>query len=185
MNHSDTTRFLIPGHTGLCNALRRTLLSDLRTEAPCSVRMLTNVTCHTDEFIAHRVGLIPFRRIGNGDTMNLHKTGPCVVTSGDLTGPCFESVHPNIELVYLDAGHELHMDVIFDEQCASAHSRYSPCYAVGMCPSEKEDHHIISFGSNDHRTPKQLLHDAFDHMSARIDRALLLLADETTCESFI
>lgn len=182
---SDVRRFLIPGHVGFCNALRRTLLSDVETEAPTNVRMRSNVTCHTDEYVAHRIGLIPFRRVGNGDTMTLDVTGPRTVTSADFTGPAFEPIHNAIEVLYLDSGHELHMDVTFDTQAARRHARYSPCYAVGMVAHTTPDAHVVSFGSNDHRTPERLLNEAFDHLSQRIDRALRLLADDTRRESFI
>ena len=80
-------RFALPGSVGLCNAVRRTLLSDVRTEAPASVRVVRNVTCLTDEFLAHRVGLVPLRRVGNGDTLSLDVVGPRVVTAADLVGP--------------------------------------------------------------------------------------------------
>jgi hypothetical protein len=146
--------------------------------------MKRNITCHTDEYIAHRVGLIPFRRVGNGNVMTLHMTGPCVVTSQHFTGPAFDAIHANIELLHLDTDHELHMEVTFDRQSAGTHARYSPCYAVGMIPT-KDDAYIFSFGSNDHRTADDLLNEAFDHVSQRIDRALLLLADDTVCQSFI
>ena len=184
---SDVTRFRVPGHVGFCNALRRTLLSDIRTEAPASVCMKNNVTCHTDEYIAHRVGLLPFRRVGNGDTLTLHVTGPCAVTCAHFTGPSFEPIHPDIDLLYLDVGHELSMEVTFDERDAATHARYSPCYAVGMArdADKDEDAYVISFGSNDHRTPAQLLREAFDHLDARLDRALRLLADDVACESYI
>lgn len=182
---TSVARFRIPGHVGFCNALRRTLISDLETEAPTSVRMIKNVTCHTDEYIAHRIGLIPFRRIGNGDTLTLNARGPCTVTCADLSGPAFESIHNNLEILYLNTGHELHMEITFTVGRASSHARYSPCYAVGMIP-DGHDAHIVSFGSNDHREPHQLLLDSFQHLDARIDRALLLLANETdACESYI
>tara|TARA_B110001452_G_scaffold126201_1_gene104769 strand:+ start:122 stop:679 length:558 start_codon:yes stop_codon:yes gene_type:complete len=184
---SGVQRFVIPGHVGLCNALRRTLLSDIETEAPSQVRIETNVTCHTDEYIAHRIGLIPFHRVGNGTVMSLHVTGPKVVTTAHFTGPAFDAIYNNIELLQLDKGHELKIEVTFDTQCAGQHARYSPCYAVGMVPSpaSKQDAYIVSFGSNDQRTPDRLLNDAFDHLKKRIDNALLLLADDSVCESFI
>ena len=182
---TDVVRFRLPGHVGLCNALRRTLLSDLETEAPVSVKMIRNVTCHTDEYIAHRIGLVPFRRVGNGDTLTLRATGPCTVTCDAFIGPSFETIYPNLELLHLDTGHELKLEVTFATGRAGTHARYSPCYAVGMVP-DAHDVHILSFGSNDQRTPLQLLNDSFDHLDARLDRALLSLADESdVCESYI
>lgn len=181
----DVQRFLLPGHVGLCNAIRRTLLSDIETEAPSTARVITNVTCHTDEYLAHRVGLIPFRRVGNGDNMSLHVTGPCVVTTADFMGPAFEPLHANIVILQLDDGHELNMEITFDKQRAGRHARYSPCYAVGMIPSQTNDTYILSLGSNDDRTPEQLLNESLDHVTKRLDDALRLLADDSTCESYI
>jgi len=183
----DVQRFLIPGHVGFCNALRRTLLSDIQTEAPSTARVVTNVTCHTDEYLAHRMGLIPFRRVGNGNVMTLHVTGPIDVTTAHFTGPAFEPIHTNIVILQLDHGHELNVEITFDVQPAGRHARYSPCYAVGMIPSitDGDDTHILSFGSNDERTPDRLLNESLDLVTKRIDNALLLLADDVVCESFI
>lgn len=172
-------RFELPGSVGLCNAVRRTLLSDVRTEAPASVRVVRNVTCLTDEFLAHRVGLVPFRRVGNGDTLSLDVVGPRVVTAADLVGPAFDPVFPSIALAELRAGHALSLVVTFDERPASAHARYSPCVAVGMRPLG-EDRHLLQFASNDHRSPEALLDEALAHLDARVDRALASLSDETT-----
>jgi hypothetical protein len=182
---ADVQRFLLTGHVGLCNAIRRTLLSDIQTEAPSTTRVITNVTCHTDEYLAHRVGLIPFRRVGDGNGMSLHASGPCDVTTAQFTGPAFEPIHANIVILRLDAGHELNLEITFDIQHAGRHARYSPCYAMGMIPAKDNDTHILSFGSNDGRTPEELLKNSLDHVTTRIDGALRLLADDTTCESFI
>lgn len=182
---ANVQRFLVPGHVGLCNAIRRTLLSDIQTEAPSTARVITNVTCHTDEYLAHRVGLIPFRRVGNGNDMSLRASGPCDVTTAHFIGSAFEPIHTDIVILHLDTGHELNMEITFDTQHAGRHARYSPCYAVGMIPAMEDDTHILSFGSNDERTPDELLRDSLDHVTTRIDGALRLLADDKTCESFI
>lgn len=177
--------FLIHGHVGMCNALRRTLLSDIITEAPGSIDMIRNVTCHTDEFIAHRIGLIPFRRVGNGNEMTLKAKGPCTVTAAQFVGPAFEPIHDNTEIVKLATNHELDLKVTFDAKKASEHARYSPCFAVGMKPCSDQDVHLLSFGSNDHRSPSKLLDEAFEHLLNRLDAALLCLADDKKIESFI
>jgi hypothetical protein len=117
--------------------------------------------------------------------MSLHVTGPCDVTTSHFTGPAFEPIHTNIVILQLDSGHELNLEITFDTQHAGRHARYSPCYAVGMIPSTTDDAHILSFGSNDKRTPEQLLNESLGHVTKRIDNALLLLADDAVCESFI
>lgn len=173
--------FYLSGGTGFCNAVRRSLLSDVETEAPCSVTMKTNTSCQTDEFLAHRIGLVPFRRVGNGDTMTLRADGPCTVTASMLTGPAFEPIHGDIELIQLGDGSQLDLEVLFDTKPARAHARYAPCAAVGMkeMDNNKEARrHAISFESNDHRTPQQLILSALDHVEARLQRALVALADD-------
>jgi len=117
--------------------------------------------------------------------MSLHVSGPCDVTTAHFTGPAFEPIHTNIVILQLDEGHELNMEITFDTQRAGRHARYSPCYAVGMVPSPSDDTHILSLGSNDDRTPEQLLKESLHHVTARIDNALRLLADDVVCESFI
>lgn len=168
--------FRIAGGIGFCNALRRTLLSDIETEAPCRVMVECNTTCFTDEFIAHRIGLIPFKRVGNGDCMHLHATGPVSAMSSSLTGPSFVSVH-DVEIARVAGGGELRLSIFFDRQPASKHARYSPCAAVGMSIAANGTC-AIRFSSNDTRPPKELMLCALDHMDARIGRALHALANQ-------
>lgn len=175
MMHPVST-FTLSGGTGFCNAVRRSLLSDLTTEAPCSVRMTVNTTCYTDEFLAHRIGLIPFRRVGNGHEMTLDATGPCSVFASSLLGPAFECVH-DVEIARLGAGHRLCLAVTFDTQRAAVHARYSPCAAVGMRVLD-DGRCEIRFRSNDQRAPKELMMDALRHTEDRIQRALHALASQ-------
>ena len=171
--------FHLTGGVGFCNAVRRTLLSDIETEAPCSVLMECNTTCFTDEFIAHRIGLIPFKRVGNGDKLSLSATGPVSAMSSWLKGPAFESVH-DVEIARIAEGSELRLTVFFDRQRASKHARYSPCAGVGMS-SLPDGSCVLRFSSNDTRSPTELVKSALDHMEARIGRALHALANQPEC----
>ena len=170
------SHFRLSGGVGFCNAIRRSLLSDLMTEAPCNVRMRVNTTCFTDEFLSHRIGLVPFRRVGNGSTMSLDVTGPASVMSSMLVGPAFECVH-DVEIARLGAEHRLSLVVNFDTRPASAHSRYSPCAAVGMKVND-DSMCEIRFRSNDSRTPTELISNALDHTDERLQRALHSLASQ-------
>lgn len=169
--------FRLTGGIGFCNAVRRTLLSDVRSEAPCRITMHVNSTCETDEFLAHRIGMIPFRRVGNGDTMSLDCTGPCTVTAASFVGPAFTAVYESIEVMRLGSGHQLKLTVFFDEQAAASHARYSVCHAVGMS-HDADGACVLRFGSNCERTPKQLLLEALGHLDDRVGRALLSLANQ-------
>ena len=168
--------FRLTGGVGYCNAVRRSILSDVLTEAPCHVNIITNTSCFTDEYLAHRIGLIPFQRKGNGNTMNLNISGPISVRSTMLTGPAFEAVY-DIEIARLsDSANTVHMVVHFDKQSSSKHARYSPSAGVGM--RLEKDACAIEFESNDRRSPRELILEALDHTEARLQRALLELAKQ-------
>lgn len=175
-----TSSFLLSEGTGFCNAVRRTLLHDVSTWAPKELFIRTNTSCQTDEFLAHRVGLVPFRREGHGNgSVTLSARGPCTVTSGEFRGGDFESVHDNIEIMLLGDGQELDLDVHFDRRAPSSHTRYSPCAAVGMCRVD-EKRHRISFECIGGEAPKETLIRALEHLEGRIDRALHSIANQPT-----
>ena len=167
----------LQGGVGFCNAVRRALLSDVRGWAPFEVEVRTNTSCQTDEYLAHRIGLIPFRRVADGvDEMTLRVCGPCTATARDLTGPGFEAVHGGIEIIVLGQGQEVDMTVRFDERQASVHARYTKCAAVGMHASG--DHHVLNWEVIDGSSPKQALLSALDALDARVDHALRELAHQ-------
>ena len=94
--------FTLSGGAGFCNAIRRTLVSDLEAWAPDVVTIEVNTSSQMDEFIAHRIGLIPFRCDGTyGDQLHLHRKGPCTVVASDLVGPRFSAVWGGIEIMPL------------------------------------------------------------------------------------
>lgn len=160
---------------GLCNALRRSLLSDVGMEAPSEIEVRRNTSWQTDEYLAHRIGLIPFRRVGNGTTMTLRVQGPGVARAVDVTGPAFEAVHAGIEILTLPSTEQaLDLVIHFDEQKASRHARYSRCCGVGMRAAPGG--HELSFDTVDGSPPLRALLDAVDALDRRIDGALLSLA---------
>lgn len=170
--------FTLGGGTGFVNAVRRTLLSDIGMWAPYQVLMKENTSCHTDEYIAHRIGLIPFRKSGNGDTMNLLAEGPCIVHASDVTGPAFSAVKENIEVVQLLEGQNIDMVIHFNFKIASVHARYCPVSGVGMRRLDGEGRHSLSFESLDGSDEKKILLLALDTLDSRIDSALLQLANQ-------
>lgn len=176
---------VLQGGVGFCNAVRRTLISDLSMWAPCEVTFRTNTSCQTDEFIAHRVGLIPFVRVGNGDTLELQATGPgvgsCMVTTKDVRGPAFQPVHDTIEIMQLGPGQELDLTIHFDQQQASKHARYSPCAAVGMSKVDNDGRYKISFQTVNGKNPKDVILTALDLLEKRVDRALIGIAKQPAC----
>lgn len=161
---------------GFANALRRTLLSDVRSEAPYNVMVHVNQSCETDEFIAHRIGLIPLRRTGNGSTMQVKCSGPKMVTAADFESVAFEAVYPDIDIIPLGVGCELRLTIYVDEQRASKHARYSPCCKVGM--KVHDGACTLKFESINATPERDLLRMALDEMERKVDDALQQLAHQ-------
>lgn len=166
--------FVVRGGTGFCNAVRRSLMSDLENEAPYEVEIRSNTSCLTDEFVAHRIGLVPFRRVGNGDTMTLRVVGRPAWTR-DLVGPAFDAVG-DAELVRMTGTQEIDLTIRFDRRPASKHARYSMCAAVGMRRVDG-DRCRLTFETIDGSDPKVAMERALDALEARVDAALRGLAD--------
>ena len=168
--------FPIPGDVGFCNAVRRTLLQDVMMWAPSTVTVRTNTSCQTDEYIAHRIGLIPFRRVGNGDTVEFTCTGPQMATTAHVRGPAFEPVH-EIDVMLLADDQCIDLTIHMEHRKASTHARYSPCAAVGMKQLDS-NRHEISFRSIDGRDEREVLLEALDRLDDRVAAALLQLANQ-------
>ena len=177
-NNSMEATFKLPDDDpGLCNAIRRSLLSDITMWAPKEVAFRCNTTWQTDEYIAHRVGLIPFRRVGNVDSMELKLQGPGVARASDITGPGFEAIQGDIEIMTLPSSEQkLDLTIHFDEQKASKHARYSKCCAVGMRKDGAV--HKLSFGTIDGSRPIDALLEAVNALDVRVQNALISLANQ-------
>jgi hypothetical protein len=166
--------FVISGGAGFCNSVRRALLSDLKSESPYQVEMRENTSCQSDEFIAHRIGMIPFRRVGNGDTIELCvKDRPAL--SSDFVGISFEPC-VELEVMNLKMGQQLNLTVKFDEQLASKHARYCKCAAVGMQKIDNEGRHKITFETIDDSDPSVIMTTALDALETMVCNALLDLS---------
>ena len=169
---------VLTGGASFCNAVRRTLISEVSMWAPYEVEMRSNTSCETDEYLAHRIGLIPFRKVGNGDEARLCKKGPCIVRASDVESVDFEVIHPEIEVITLAAGHELDIRIFFNKKNGKEHARYSPCAAVGMKCVDGQGRHKISFETNDKRGSKETVLEALDILESHIDTVLLSLAKQ-------
>lgn len=167
--------FVLPGGVGFCNAVRRSLLSDIKSESPFEVEVRTNSSCQTDEFLAHRIGLIPFKRVGNGDTVDLKVKGKPAMSS-DFVGEAFEACE-EVEVMRLEGEQEIDLTVRFDEQVASKHARYSKCAGVGMHRVDGEGRHKITFETIDGSDPADKMRSALDALDARVQSALIDLAN--------
>ena len=168
---------VLDGGVGFCNAVRRAMLNDLVAWAPYEVLVRENTSCETDEYLAHRLGLLPVRRTGNGAEMRLSAKGPATVRASALGGSAFECLHGDAVVMELDSGQEIDVVVRYDQQRGAKHARYAGVAAVGM---EKVDRtrHRIRYEVIDDRTPASVVEDALDALDAYVDRALHSLAHQ-------
>lgn len=168
--------FVLSGGVGFCNAVRRCLISDVRLEAPFEVEIRCNTSFQTDEFIAQRVGLIPFRRVGNGDSLTLNVEGRSA-TAADFTGPAFEPCE-DVEVMRMAPGQRLDMTVRFDIRTGRSHARYSKCAGVGMSKVDGQRYRI-TFHTIDHSNTVDTMREALDALESHVENALRQLSDQS------
>lgn len=171
--------FVLPGGAGFCNAVRRCVLDDVVSWAPYKVDVRTNTSCQTDEFLAHRIGLLPFCKVHDGPReMTLRVTGPQTACARHLQSPSFRAVHPDVEIMMLGPGQALDLTIHFDQQRASKHARYCLSAGVGMERVDGDGRHRLVLETLDDRAPVDVVNEALDALEARVDTALHALAHQ-------
>jgi hypothetical protein len=170
---------LLGGEVGLCNALRRTLVTDLESWAPCRLEYRVNTSCETDEFLAHRLGLIPFQGVEEGSTMELKATGPCTVTTASLvrSSGSASPLHDNLPLMLLGKGQALDLTVHFAFAKASTHARHCPVGAVGMV-KQQTGGFLLSFELLDNRSARDAVAQTCASLDGVFQDALLQLSQQ-------
>lgn len=111
------------------NALRAVMCRDVSTPAVSSVVIRTNTSIFPDDFIAHRIGLVPLTGMPSG-MMMLRAKGPGRVFSGQMKGASHSVVDSEIVLTNLSANAEIDMELHITTDRASSHARHNAAVAV-------------------------------------------------------
>ncbi|KAJ2778050.1 RNA polymerase II subunit 3 [Coemansia interrupta] len=148
-------------HLSVANSLRRTMIAEVPTMAIDLVEFIENTTVLADEFIAHRLGMVPllshkvdlFKNTRDctcanyckdcSVEFNLHvkctEDGTRTVYSTELISsnrdviPVTEGPEDRgIILVKMRKGQELNVHCIAKKGVAKEHAKWSPCAAVGF-----------------------------------------------------
>lgn len=131
-NSSDRLILRFDGNISLANAIRRSV-NEIPVLAIDDVEIFKNDSALYDEFIAHRLGLIPLETEGSmsGKTeidLKLSKDGPGTVLSGDLKGNA-GIVYPNMPITSLEKDQELELIATARLGKGIEHEKYTP----GLC----------------------------------------------------
>jgi len=133
-------RLVLPGHAQQVNAVRRALLAHVPSHAPSRVRILRNTTSHADEYLAQRIGLIPF--CGTPTRAELRVSGRNA-TAADFCGA--QACYPCTPVALLETDQELSLSVEFGSGTGHDHARFCRVAGVGMRPLDDGTHHELSF----------------------------------------
>lgn len=119
----------------LVNSLRRAAMTLVPIVAISTVRLTTNTSVMPDEFIAHRLGLLPLvcpETQEDADQeweLELDCTGPCNLMSSELQHPTLKPASGDMLLGHLGEGQRLKLTAVARWGKGEEHARFSP-----VCP---------------------------------------------------
>ena len=154
----------------MSNAVRRALMNDVTNWAPHTVVIRKNTSCQTDEYIAHRIGLIPFEAIGD-TSASLHlcvenRTAHAHDFAGEGFAPCV-----NVPIMKLTQGQTIDLDVHFTRGKGSDHAKFS--HISNAAYKTEGTLTSLSFSTFGAKTPDDYLMRAIESLQQRIDNTIL------------
>ncbi|KAJ1901646.1 RNA polymerase II subunit 3 [Kickxella alabastrina] len=148
-------------HLSVANSLRRTMIAEVPTMAIDLVEFIENTSVLADEYIAHRLGMIPLTshtvdqfkytrdctcanyckecsvefslhvKCTEGGTRSIYSTD--LISSNKDVVPVVDSEDPRgIILIKMRKGQEINIHCIAKKGVAKEHAKWSPCAAVGF-----------------------------------------------------
>ena len=163
---------LLTVNCGVANHFRQTLMRDIPTLAIDKVDMHENDSPHHDEYIAHRLGLIPIILTSENDnfedtTLELHVhaiTEVCNVTSKELkSNTSIIPVDEDVLICKLFKGQTLHLRAYVKSGTSKVHSKWCPITNVTW--KLKDDHYLFSIETLGNIEPKLLIEKAVEFLS--------------------
>lgn len=163
----QTMDFSIKGiYPSVANALRRYSINSVKTFAIDTVTFYENSSPMFDEYIAHRIGLIPMKTpkgFNDNDNimLSLEATGPTVVYSRDLitTEPNVNVASENIPIIKLGKEQRLRIDCKAVMGTALQHAKYQPGITTYNNSKDTFNFYVESFGQ---LPPKEIIKKACD-----------------------
>ncbi|MDE1871404.1 MAG: DNA-directed RNA polymerase subunit D [Candidatus Micrarchaeota archaeon] len=167
-DNNKVFRFALKGATnGYANALRRVATNHVKCFAIDTVTFYENSSAMFDEYVAHRIGLIPISTPSSGYSeddailFTLDAEGPKVVYSKELEGKDKEVkvANENIPIIKLASEQRLRIDCKAILGNGARHSKFQP----GLITYDQEDEstfnfYVETFGQ---MPPKEIINKAF------------------------
>src|SRR3989344_7270226 len=131
----SVTKILVKGVDAvLMNSVRRTIMNNTPVIAIEDVYIYDNNSVMFDEFLAHRLALIPVKsdpksyKSGEKVKMILDKEGPCTVYSKDIqsTDPAIEVIDKKIPIVKLKKGQRVRLEMDAVAGTGKVHAKWQP-----------------------------------------------------------
>ncbi len=121
--------FKISGiNSQIANAIRRTLITSIKSYAIDYVSVTHNDTQYADELICHRLGLIPLYQnsMKTGDNkIYLCEEGPKIIYSRDIKFPSWcNSVYEDIIIIKLNDGEKIKLEGVIEEGTGETHAKF-------------------------------------------------------------
>lgn len=132
---NNTTKILVKGiDSTLINSLRRAVMNSVPTFALEDITIYENNSALFDEYLAHRIGLIPIKsdpkKYGSNEKVKfvLEKDGPGMVYSRDIksTDPKIEVVEKNVPIAKLKKGQKIKLEADAVIGVGKEHAKWQP-----------------------------------------------------------
>jgi DNA-directed RNA polymerase subunit D len=148
------------------NALRRTAINSIPTFAIDKTAFYENTSAMFDEYISHRIGLIPIETPQSGYSdkdeilFTLEAEGPCTVYSGELksTDKEVKVANERIPIIKLAEGQRLRLDGKARMGTALWHAKFQPAIVTYTQKDENSfEFYVESFGQ---MPPREIINKA-------------------------
>ncbi len=157
----------------IANALRRYSLNSVKVFAVDTVTFYENSSPMFDEYIAHRIGLIPIKTLkgfhdGDNIMFSLEATGPTVVYSKDMVTieKNVTVVSENIPIIKLGKEQKLRIDCKAIMGTALQHIKFQPGITTYDSDKDKFNFYVESFGQ---MPPKEIIKKACAALISELD----------------
>src|SRR3989344_51189 len=175
----------VAANESLINAVRRSI-NEIPILAIDEVEIFKNDSALYDEFLAHRIGLVPLKTESgmNEKTeieLKLSKTGPGMVLAGDFSGKA-EIVYPSTPLTLLEKEQEVEIVATARLGMGVQHEKYTPglCHYRHLVIVNSKNPQVIKLAENSRgviRAEKQKEGWLCDLNEAQIEEICALLSE--------